>query len=131
MAFWNATHLVPDSGDPFFSDIQNVYEEIGEGSPAGWVPTRPGQLTDSRAEIEGSGLFDVVAIGQFDWEVTDHAIEYVALLNTFSSHIAMNGDKRDHLYAEINRRLAQRPGGRLRRHWRAVLHVGRRADAGR
>jgi len=38
----------------------------------------------------------------------------------------MAGWQRDRLYGEIRRRLAARPGGRLRRHWGAVLHVARR-----
>ncbi len=36
--------------------------------------------------------------------------------------------QRDRLYAEIRRRLAARPDGRLRRHWGAVLHLARRLD---
>jgi hypothetical protein len=35
---------------------------------------------------------------------------------------------RDRLYGEIRRRLAERPDGRLRRHWGAALHVARRRD---
>ena len=35
--------------------------------------------------------------------------------------------KDEHLYAEIRRRLAQRPDRRLSRHWGAVLHVAQRA----
>jgi len=38
----------------------------------------------------------------------------------------MAGWQRDRLYGEIRRRLAARPGGQLRRHWGAVLHVARR-----
>ena len=45
-----------------------------------------------------------------------------------SGHIAMEASNRDRLYAEIRRRLAQRPDGRLRRHWGAVLQAGRRTD---
>lgn len=30
------------------------------------------------------------------------------------------------LYGEIRRRLAERPDGRLRRHWNSVLHIARR-----
>jgi trans-aconitate methyltransferase len=26
LAFWNATHVFPDGGDPFFVDIQDVYD---------------------------------------------------------------------------------------------------------
>jgi SAM-dependent methyltransferase len=128
LALWSAAHVIPHGGDPFFCEIQHVYEEIGEGVPDGWAPIRPGQLPDCRAEIEESGLFDVVAIRHFDWEINYSAGEYLMLLDTFSGHIAMAGSKRDHLYAEIRRRLAQRSDGHLRRHWGAVLQVARRAD---
>ena len=35
LAYWGATHVFPDGGDPFFGEIQDVYEEIGEGLAAG------------------------------------------------------------------------------------------------
>ena len=63
LAFWEASHVVPESGgDPFFAEIQDVYDEIGSGMPAGWVSPTPATLPDGRAEIEASGLFaDVTA----------------------------------------------------------------------
>jgi hypothetical protein len=73
----------------------------------------------------------VVAVRQFDWEVRYDADGYLRLLDTFSSHIAMQPWQRDRLYGEIRRRLAQRPDARLRRHWGAVLQVARRASAQR
>lgn len=128
LAFWAATHVFPEHGDPFYFDIQEVYEEIGEGLPRDAAWPRPGQLPDSRGEIERSGLFADVAIRRFDWETSYNAEEYLQLLDTFSGHIAMEDWKRKRLYAEISRRLGQRPDGRLRRHWEAVLHVAHRAD---
>jgi SAM-dependent methyltransferase len=128
LAVWSATHVVPDGGDPFFGDIQEVYDQIGEGLPKDAAWPRPGELPDSRDEIERSGLFGDVVVRHFDWEISYNAQEYLRLLNTFSGHIAMEEGKRELLYAEISRRLAQRPDGRLRRHWGAVLHVARRAD---
>jgi SAM-dependent methyltransferase len=128
LAFWSATHVIPDGGDPFFVDIQDVYDQIGEGLPGDATWPRPGQLPDSRHEIELSGLFADVVVRHFDWEISYTAQEYLRLLDTFSGHIAMEGWKRQRLYAEISRRLQQRPDGRLRRHWGAVLHVARRAD---
>jgi hypothetical protein len=50
-------------------------------------------------------------------------------LAEFSGHIAMEPWKRDRLYGEIRRRLADRADGRLRRHWGAVLHVARRRSS--
>jgi SAM-dependent methyltransferase len=126
LAFWNGSHVLPDGGDPFFDELQEVYEEIGEGLPPGAVRPVPGQLTDFSGEIEASGLFSVVHVRQFDWERVYDAEGYIELLDTFSGHIAMAGWQRDRLYGEIRRRLAERPGGTLRRHWGAALHVARR-----
>jgi len=126
LAFWAATHVFPAGGDPFFRDIQDVYDEIGEGLPPGTSWPKPGKLPDDTAGIEGSGLFEHVAVRQFDWEASYSAEEYIRLLGTFSGHIAMDTWKRDRLYSEIRRRLAERPDGRVRRHWGTVLHVARR-----
>ncbi len=126
LAFWSATHVFPDDGDPFFAEIQDIYDEIGEALPPGASRPRPGALPDDRAEIEHSGLFRDVVTRDFDWEISYTADEYLRLLDTFSGHIAMHPWQRDRLYSEIRRRLAQRPDGRLRRGWGAVLHVARR-----
>jgi SAM-dependent methyltransferase len=129
LAFWNATHVFPEDGDPFFAEIQDIYEEIGEGaSKNDLTQHRPGEVPDDRAEIERSGLFEVELVRHFDWELTYTADSYIRLLDTFSGHIAMQPWQRDRLYGEIRRRLAERPDGRLRRHWGAVLHVARRLD---
>jgi SAM-dependent methyltransferase len=126
LAFWSASHVVPRDGDPFFREIQEVYDEIGEGVPDDHVWIGPGELPDQTAEIEASGMFAMTLLRQLDWETTYDADSYIALLDTFSGHIAMEQAKRDHLYGEIQRRLAERPDGLLRRHWGAVLHVARR-----
>jgi SAM-dependent methyltransferase len=128
LAFWNATHVFPDGGDPFFEQIQDIYDEIGEGVPGGPVWHRPGELAERTAEVEASGLFDVVYVRHFDWERRYDADGYIELLNTFSGHIAMDDWKRDRLYTEIRLRLNRRPGKTVRRHWGAVLHIARRRD---
>jgi SAM-dependent methyltransferase len=126
LAFWSAAHVFPPGGDPFFRDIQDVYQEIGEELPPDAAWPRPGELADDRAEIEHSGLFGDVVVRQFDWEVSYTAGQYIRLLETFSGHIAMDAWKRDRLYTEIRHRLPGRPDGRVRRHWGAVLHVAQR-----
>jgi SAM-dependent methyltransferase len=134
LAFWESVNVVPEDGDPVLREIQDVYEEIGEGLPPGTRWPRPGELPDKRAEIETSGLFDDVSVVQYDWERIYTAEEYVGLLSTFSGHISMPGWKRRRLFGEIRRRLAARPedawcpAGSVRQHWGAVLHIARRAD---
>jgi Methyltransferase domain len=128
LAFWDAGHVFPFAGDPFFEEIQEIYDEIGERLPDDHSPPRPQELDDQRSDIESSGLFDVVEIRQYDWETTHDTESYIDLLNTFSGHIAMETWQRDRLYGEIRRRLALRPDGRLLRHWGGVLHIARRRE---
>ncbi len=125
LAFWSAAHVVPADGDTFFTEIQEVYDEIGEGVPDDHVWRGPGELPEETADLEASGLFEVTGVQQIDWETTYDADGYLALLDTFSGHIAMAASKREHLYDEIRRRLGERSDGLLRRHWGAVLHVAR------
>jgi SAM-dependent methyltransferase len=129
LALWEAAHVLPYDGDSFFDDIQEIYDEIGEGLPPGSSWPRPQELPDDRAEIEASGLFDVVDISQYDWETVYDAEGYIDLLSTFSGHIAMQASQRERLFGEVRRRLAQRPDGHLRRHWGGVLRIARRRDA--
>jgi hypothetical protein len=125
LAVWGAIHVIPHEGDPFFEELQEVYDEINESLPSDTTLPRPQELGDDRDDIEASGLFEVVDISQYDWETLHDAQGYIDLLNTFSGHIAMQDWQRDRLYGEIRRRLARRADGRLRRHWGAVLHVAR------
>jgi len=128
LAIWAADHVFPVDGDPFFRELQEVYDEIGEGMPAGTGYFAPGEQPDHRAATEGSGLFTVTSIRHFDWEISYTAEAYIALLDTFSGHIAMADWQRDRLYGEIRRRLAARPDGTVRRHWGAALQIAARRD---
>lgn len=120
LAIWGAGHVIPHDGDPFFVEIQEIYDQIGESMPPEVPLPRPQELDDDSAEIVASGLFEIIDITQFDWGVVYDADSYIDLLNTFSGHIAMQDSQRDRLYGEIRRRLAQRTDGQLRRHWGGV-----------
>ncbi len=130
LAIWKQEHVFPERGDPFFREIQDVYEEIGEGLPPGPRWPRPGELTGDRAEIEASGLFEIIAVRQFDWERVYRAEEYIELLSTFSGHLLMADWQRERLFGEIRRRLALREDDSVRRHWGAALSVARRIERG-
>jgi len=127
LAFWEAIHVIPADGDPFFSEIQDVYDEIGEGMPGGWVSPTVETLPSLEAEIAATGLFADTVVRRFQWEIRYTADAYLRLLDTFSGHISMAPWQRERLYGEIRRRLALRPDGLLRRHWGGVLHVARKA----
>jgi len=129
LAVWAAEHVLPpDDVDPFFREIQNVYDEIGEGVPPGTEFPVPGNLPTHRAAIEASGLFAVTTTREFIWSRWYTAEEYIALLGTFSGHIAMADWQRDRLFGEIRRRLAARPDGTVLRHWGGALEIATRLD---
>ena len=125
LAFWEAVHVIPDDGDPFFREVQDVYDEIGAGLPGDWVSPTVETLPSFEPEIAATGLFSGTVVRRFQWEVRYTAADYIRLLETFSGHIAMEPWQRDRLYGEIRRRLALRPDGLVRRHWGGVLHVAR------
>jgi SAM-dependent methyltransferase len=126
LAFWSALHAFPADADPFFAEIQKVYDAIGETWDGVWPPPRPDEIADDAAEVEASGLFEDVVVRRYVWERPYTAEEYIALLDTFSGHIAMKPWQREHLYGEIRARLG---GRRVRRHWHAILHVARATAA--
>ena len=123
LAFWSALHAFPEGFDPFFIEIQDVYDAIGESYGEAWPPPLPEAAPDSAAEIEASCLFEDIRVRRYLWERPYTADEYVGLLDTFSGHISMESWKRERLYREIRRRIGT---GRVRRHWYAILHVARR-----
>jgi SAM-dependent methyltransferase len=130
LAVWTAQHVQPDDGDPFFLEIQDVYDEIGNSLPSDQYFPKPGSLPTDRVAVEASALFTVTLEQEFIWTRSYTADQYIALLDTFSSHIDMEPWQRNRLYGEIRRRLGARPDGIVRRHWGAVLQLAVRRDRG-
>jgi SAM-dependent methyltransferase len=130
LAVWTAQHVLPDDVDPFFPEIQDVYDEICASLPSDAYFPKPGSLPSDRVAIEASGLFTVTLEQEFIWARRYTAEQYIALLDTFSSHIDMAPWQRDRLFGEVRRRLAARPDGTVLRHWGAVLQLAGRLDRG-
>ncbi|NOX31515.1 MAG: class I SAM-dependent methyltransferase [Actinobacteria bacterium] len=128
LAVWTAMHLFPSDVDPFFVDIQDVYDEIGESFPADTVLPGTAGSRDLTGEFEASGVFGTVEAHNFEWELSYSAAEYIELLSTFSDHIAMAPRKRQRLFNEIRSHLGARTDGLVRRHWGARLHIAQMLD---
>ncbi|NYE74300.1 class I SAM-dependent methyltransferase [Microlunatus parietis] len=129
LAVFGARHAFPDGYDPFFDQLQPVYQELGEGA-IDWPPAPPrptnGPLIE---EAESTGLFTAVADRSYVWPVEYDVDGYLALLDTFANHLVMEPAKRDHLYGEVRRLFAERPGGRVTRHWVSQPVLFRREPA--
>jgi hypothetical protein len=68
LAFWSAQHAFPAGFDPFFAEIQEVYDALGESHAGEWPPPPPEQIPDQAAEIEGTGLFEETQVRRYVWE---------------------------------------------------------------
>lgn len=127
LALWSASHAFPAGFDPVFTDIQHVYDEIGETRPGTWPPAPPDQVPDLAAEVEASGLFTDVSVRRYVWSLRYRTQEYIDLLETFSDHRATPAASRELLYREVRRLLGSREDQSLIRGWLAILNVSRLA----
>lgn len=125
LAIITTEHVLPEDGDRFFREIQDVYEAIGEGDGSGGPPS-PDWVADLREEIEAAGLFADVEVRRYVWKQSYTADDYVAVLSTYSGHRAMEPSVREHLYREVRRRIDTRSDGRVTKHYLNVLHIARR-----
>jgi SAM-dependent methyltransferase len=128
LAVWAAGHAFPSGFDPFFTEIQQVYEQIGDRHLP-WPPPEPTPDRATADDMEASARFELVQTRHYVWSIRYDADRYIALLNTFSGHIAMDPARREYLHRRIRDQLGQRPDGHLTRHWSATLTVGRRLQA--
>jgi hypothetical protein len=124
LALLTIAHAFPKSFDSFFAEIQNCYDEIGEGLGK-WPPPAPEEIPDERQAIEDSGLFEDVRVRRYSWTIDYTADGYLDLLNTYSGHIAMSKSKHDKLYTEIRRRISARRSGHIRKDYLSILHIAR------
>ena len=125
LAFTTGGHAFPLGFDPFFSQIQKCYDSVGHGGIS-WPPPLPDEVPDACQEIERSGYFDDVRIARRVWTEEFTADEYVAMMRTASDHHLMELAKRDRLFAEMRRLIAERPNGRITKHNLTILHVARK-----
>lgn len=121
-------HVLPPEGDSFFAEVQEDYEAIApddEKTKAGGPPP-PDAVGDLGDEIEASGLFHNVALRRYLWDVIYPADEYIAVLNTYSGHRALDDATRERLFDRIRRRIEVRPEGTVRKTYLATLNVAQR-----
>lgn len=128
LAVVGTQHVLPEAGDRFFVEVQEDYEAVlpdDEKTKAG-PPGSPDAVGDFGDEIEGSGRFRNLAARRYLWDVTYSADEYIAVLDTYSGHRALDEARRKELYARIRRRIEARPEGTVRKTHLATMNVAQR-----
>ena len=125
LAVAETQHVLPEGGEPFWTDVQEDYDAVvpsDENRP----PPRPEEVGDLRAELEGSGRFGHVVVRRYLADVTYSADEYLAVLDTYSGHRSMAPAERRRLYERIHRRIEAQPGGAVRKSYLFTLNLARR-----
>ncbi len=125
LAVVETRQVLPEDGDSFFAEMQDDYDAVVP-SDDNRPPPRPEEVGDLRAEIEATGLFRDVAVRRHLWNTTYDADEWIAVLETYSGHRAIEERLRQQLYERIRRRIRARPTGRVELTLLATLNVARR-----
>ena len=124
LAVVTTQHVLPADGDSFFVDVQADYAAV-TGADDG-PPPRPEEAGDLGDDIEASRLFENRAVRRYVWDVEYTADEYLAVLETYSGHRALDERPRRELYERIGRRIEARPSRTVRKTYSATLNVARR-----
>jgi SAM-dependent methyltransferase len=119
-------HVQPPGGDSFWVEVQEDYEAVAP-SEDNEPPPPPDAIESLRDEIEAGGFFEYVAWRTYLWDQPYTADEYIALLDTYSGHRALDDERRQELYRRIRRRIEARPDGRVTKTYLTMLNVARKA----
>jgi hypothetical protein len=148
LAFVSTAHVLPPDGDPFFIEVQADYETVIRDDPkrkAGtdgafysppWRLPHPDALGDHSDEvvsneIETSGRFHSIRARRYLWDVIYTADDYIAVLNTYSHHRALDDQARECLLERIYMRIEARPERHVRKTYLAMLYVAERVSVAR
>ena len=120
-------HVLPEEdGDPFFREVEAIYDAVGLGDGLGG-PRPPAAIeAPDLAAMLASGLFVDPVVHRYVWSRVYSAAEYLDLLSTYSGHIAASPDQRAQLFAGIRELIDARPTGTVRKHYLNLLQVARR-----
>lgn len=121
-------HVSPADGDDFFRDVEQVYDEVGLGDGQGGPQPPETIAAPDVAAMSSSGFFAPPVVHRHGWSCDYTAEEYVAVLSTYSNHIAATPQQRETLFAGIRDLIGARPSGTVRKHYLNLLQVARRLD---
>lgn len=129
LAIVSTVHVLPEAdGDLFFREVEAAYDAVGLGDGLGG-PLPPDAIPAPDADaMAASGLFEPAEVRRYVSVHTYDAESYLAVLSTYSGHIAASQEQRDQLFADLRDRISRRPDALVRKHYLNILVTGRRLD---
>jgi hypothetical protein len=116
-------HVLPKAGaDSFFREVEEAYDAVGIGDGQSGPMPPESIVAPDLASLDASGLFGVVVVvRRYLWSRSYSADQYLALLSTYSGHIAAASWQRERLFQDIRQRIEARPGASVRKHYLTML----------
>lgn len=122
LAIVETSHVRRERGNSFWVEVQQDYDAVVP-SDDNRPPPHPDEVGDLSEEIDASGLFHQAAVRRHLFDVMYNADEYVAVLGTYSGHIALDPGVREELLARIRRRVETQPSRTVTKTYLATLNV--------
>lgn len=104
LAVAGSRHVMPEDGDPFWTEVQDDYNAVLP-SEDNTPPPSPDEVSGLGEEMDASGFFRHLATEGYLKEIVYTADAYVALLDTYSGHRSMPEPQRLALYERIRVRI--------------------------
>jgi ubiquinone/menaquinone biosynthesis C-methylase UbiE len=123
--FWNRPPLF---SDPLEEALQQVYAAEAPELDKHEEPWHE-RIDRDVEEISAAGFFSQVQVRTFLWTARYDAAQYTGLLNTYSDHLTLPISRRERLFAEVQRVIAEH-GGYVDRPYQTVLFVATTKNAG-
>lgn len=128
IAIFRHEHIQSARSNGAFEAFQDFYRDVNLDKSDEPGLLWPDEFPDQSAEIESFGLFGLVVVRRYAWDVEYDAASYLRLLSTYSGHINLDADARDYLFSSIANVIDTRYGGRIVKGYMSILHVARKTQ---
>jgi ubiquinone/menaquinone biosynthesis C-methylase UbiE len=117
------THHIAGGTEQFFVDVQRHYEKWDPATPPGLRLQGAEAIPVARPDLEDPHLFEPAVLRRYEWEAEYTTSEYLALLLTYSNHLALPAPQQDGLISGIRSLLDARFDGIVKKRYLTELRV--------
>jgi len=123
--FWNR---YPALDDDITRDLDRAYKECAPGMSTPLDSSIEELIRRVETAIDASGAFGRVRVRTFPWSARYDTTQYLGLLNTYSDHLLLAPEVRQHLFDGVAQVIA-RHGGFIEKPYIAVLFAPQKRGA--
>jgi SAM-dependent methyltransferase len=121
-----ATHHIAGGTEPFFREVQGLYERFDPATPPGLRLHAARDIPEDDRELATSGRFGPASFSRYEWELPYSTADYLDLLLTYSGHRALPQPQQDALLTAIARLIDADYGGHIVKRYLTELRIAQR-----